>query len=81
MIDQQSLERIFKLHYYQQMFDAEAYGVPMKMNKPEFSFDLKSWFVINTTAKALLQASYTGSNHWAFMYRGTGAGNDEKNRL
>ena len=61
----------FTLHYYQQMFDAEAYGVPMKMNKPEFSFDQKSWFVVNTTTKALLQASYTGSNHWAFMYRGS----------
>ena len=57
------------LHYYQQMFDAEAYGAPKKLNKPEFSFDLKSWFVINPTTKALVQASYTGSNHWAFMYR------------
>ena len=46
------------LHYYQQMFDAE------------FSFDLKSWFVISSTMKALLQIGYTGSNHWAFMYRG-----------
>jgi hypothetical protein len=58
------------LHYFQQMFDAEAYGgAPKKLNKPEFSFDLKSWFVINPTTKALLQASYTSSNHWAFMYR------------
>lgn len=59
------------LHYYQQMFDAEAYGAPMKLDKPEFSFDLKSWFVINSTTKALVQASYTGSNHWGFMYRGS----------
>jgi hypothetical protein len=59
------------LHYYQQMFDAEKYGAPKKLNKPEFSFDLKSWFVIDETAKALLQASYTGSNHWGFMYRGS----------
>ena len=58
------------LHYYQQMFDAEAYGAPKKLNKPEFSFDLKSWFVICPTMKALLQIGYTGSNHWAFMYRG-----------
>ena len=58
-------------HYYQQMFDAEAYGAPKKLNKPEFSFDLKSWFVINPTMKALAQVSYTGSNHWAFMYRGS----------
>ena len=57
------------LHYYQQNFDAEKYGAPEKLNKPEFSFDLKSWFVINPTTKALVQASYTGSNHWAFMYR------------
>ena len=61
----------FTLHYYQQMFDAEKYGAPKKLNKPEFSFDLKSWFVINPTAKALVQASYTGSNHWGFMYRGS----------
>ncbi len=57
------------LHYYQQMFNAEKYGAPKKMNKPEFSFDLKSWFVLNPTIKALAQISYTGSNHWAFMYR------------
>ena len=59
------------LHYYQQMFDAEKYGAPKKLDKPEFSFDLKSWFVINPTTKALVQASYTGSNHWGFMYRGS----------
>ena len=59
------------LHYYQQMFDAEKYGAPKKLNKPEFSFDLKSWFVFGETTKALLQVSYTGSNHWAFMHRGS----------
>ena len=59
------------LHYYQQMFDAESYGAPKKLNKPEFSFDLKNWFVVNPTMKALVQASYTGSNHWGFMYRGS----------
>ena len=59
------------LHYYQQIFDAEGYGAPKKLNKPEFSFDLKSWFVINPTTKALAQASYTGCNHWGFMYRGS----------
>jgi hypothetical protein len=57
------------LHYYQQMFDAEAYGAPGKLNKPEFSFSLQNWFVINPTTKAMIQASYTGSNHWGFMYR------------
>ena len=59
------------LHYYQQMFDAEAYGAPKKLDKPEFSFDLKNWFVINPTTKALVHVSYSGSNHWAFMYRGS----------
>ena len=59
------------LHYYQQMFDAEAYGAPKKLDKPEFSCYLQSWFVLNPTTKALLQASYTGSNHWGFMYRGS----------
>jgi hypothetical protein len=58
------------LHYYQQMFDAEKYGAPKKLNKPEFSFDLMSWFVFSPTTKALLQVSYTGANHWGFMYRG-----------
>ena len=57
------------LHYYQQMFDAEAYGAPKKLNKPEFSFSLQSWFVINPTTKALVHASYTASNHWGLMYR------------
>jgi hypothetical protein len=59
------------LHYYQQMFDAEKYGAPKKLNKPEFSFNLNSWFVVGETAKALLQVNYTGSNHWGFMYRGS----------
>ena len=59
------------LHYYQQMFDAEAYGVPMKLNIPEFSFNLKNWFLINPTTKALIYIDYTGSNHWAFIYRGS----------
>ena len=59
------------LHYYQQMFDAEKYGVPMKLNKPEFSFYLNSWFVIDPMTKALVQVNYTGSNHWGFMYRGS----------
>ena len=58
------------LHYYQQMFDAEKYGVPKKLNKPEFSFNLNSWFEINPTAKALVQVNYSGANHWGFMYRG-----------
>ena len=59
------------LHYYQQIFDAEKYGAPKKLNKPEFSFYLNSWFVINPMTKALLQVNYTGSNHWGFMYRGS----------
>ena len=58
------------LHYYQQMFDAEKYGAPKKLNKPEFSFNLNSWFEINQTAKALVQVNYSGANHWGFMYRG-----------
>ena len=60
-----------QLHYYQQMFDAEKYGAPKKLNKPEFSFDLKSWFEINTTTKALVQVNYTGSKHLGFMYLGS----------
>ena len=59
------------LHYYQQMFDAEKYGAPEKLNKPEFSFNLNSWFVLGETAKALLQVNYTGRNHWGLMYRGS----------
>ena len=59
------------LHYYQQMFDAEDYGVSKKLNKPEFSFNLQNWFVITPTTKALVHANYTGANHWGFMYRGS----------
>ena len=59
------------LHYYQQMFDAEKYGAPEKLNKPEFSFALNSWFEIHSTTKAMVQVSYTGRNHWGFMYRGS----------
>ena len=59
------------LHYYQQMFDTEKYGVGKELNKPEFSANLQSWFVINPTTKAMLYIGYTGSNHWGFMYRGS----------
>ena len=59
------------LHYYQQMIDAEKYGASEKLNKPEFSFNLNSWFVLGETAKALLQVNYTGRNHWGLMYRGS----------
>ena len=59
------------LHYYQQMFDTEKYGVGKKLNKPEFSASLQSWFAINPTTKAMLYLGYTGSNHWGFMYRGS----------
>ena len=62
---------ITTLHYYQQMFDAEKYGAPKKLNKPEFSARLQNWFILGTTAKALLDINYTGSNHWGMMYRGT----------
>jgi hypothetical protein len=58
------------LHYYQQIFDAEKYGAPEKLNKPEFSFNLNSWFEISQTMKALIQINYMGANHWGFMYRG-----------
>ena len=63
------------LHYYQQMFDAEKYGAPKKLNKPEFSLYLNSWFVVGQESqsplKALLQVNYQSSNHWGFMYRGS----------
>ena len=59
------------LHYYQQMFDTEKYGVGKKLNKPEFSVNLQSWFTINLTTKAMFYIGYTGSNHWGFMYRGS----------
>ena len=62
---------ITTLHYYQQMFDSEKYGAPKKLNKPEFSARLQNWFTLGTTAKALLDINYTGSNHWGMMYRGT----------
>lgn len=62
---------ITTLHYYQQMFDSEKYGAPKKLNKPEFSARLQNWFILGTTAKALLDINYTGCNHWGMMYRGT----------
>ena len=62
---------ITTLHYYQQIFDAEKYGAPEKLNKPEFSARMQNWFTLGTTAKALLDINYTGSNHWGMMYRGT----------
>ena len=99
------------LSYWQQHFPTKYSGVTIGLDKPEWTFSLRNWFIIDETAKAMLYLRYVTSNDYGFTrvalmtkdayvytqkfgisltykfnstrskYKGTGAGNDEKNRL
>lgn len=46
------------LGYWQQIFDAKAYGVSENLNKPLMKLDFRNWFDIGKTAKAMLHLRY-----------------------
>ena len=61
------------LSYYQQNFDAQAYGTAVSLDKPQFEVNLRNWFTIGKTAKAMLYLHYStsydyGFNHYAHEF-------------
>ncbi len=56
------------LSYFQQQFDAQAYGLATKLNKPEWQINFRNWFIIGKTAKAMLYLHYSTSYNYGFNY-------------
>ena len=56
------------LSYWQQNFDTQAYGLAEKLNKPRFEANLRNWFTIDKTMKAMLYLHYSTSCNYGFTY-------------
>lgn len=56
------------LSYWQQNFDTQAYGLAEKLNKPRFEANLRNWFTIGKTMKAMLYLHYSTSCNYGFTY-------------
>ena len=61
------------LSYWQQNFDAQAYGLATKRNEPEWQINFRNWFTIDKTTKAMLYLHYStsydyGFNHYAHEF-------------
>ena len=56
------------LSYWQQNFDAQAYGLATKRNKPEWQINFRNWFTIDKTTKAMLYLHYSTSHDYGFNH-------------
>jgi hypothetical protein len=56
------------LSYWQQNFDTQAYGLAEKLNKPRFEANLRNWFTIDKTMKAMLYLHYSTRCNYGFTY-------------
>jgi len=56
------------LSYYQQQFDAQAYGTAVSLDKPQFEVNFRNWFTIGKTAKAMLYLHYSTSHDYGFNH-------------
>ena len=56
------------LSYYQQQFDAQAYGTAVSLDKPQFEVNFRNWFTIDKTAKAMLYLHYSTSHDYGFNH-------------
>jgi hypothetical protein len=54
------------LSYWQQHFPTKYSGVTIGLDKPEWTFSLRNWFIIDETAKAMLYLRYVTSNDYGF---------------
>ena len=52
--------------YWQQHFPSTQSGVNTSLNKPDCKIDLRNWFVIDETMKAMLYLHYGTSNDYGF---------------
>ena len=56
------------LSYWQQHFDTQSYGINEKMDKPQFMVNLRNWFTIDKTTKAMLYLHYSTSYDYGFTH-------------
>ena len=56
------------LSYWQQNFDTQSYGIDEKMDKPQFMVNLRNWFTIDKTTKAMLYLHYSTSYDYGFTH-------------
>ena len=56
------------LSFYQQNFDAQAYGTAVSLDKPQFEVNFRNWFTIGKTAKAMLYLHYSTSHDYGFNH-------------
>ena len=56
------------LSYWQQNFDTMAYGLDTKLNKPEWQINLRNWFTIDKTTKAMLYLHYSNNYDYGFTH-------------
>ena len=56
------------LSYWQQHFDTQSYGINEKMDKPQFMVNLRNWFTIDKTTKAMLYIHYSTSYDYGFTH-------------
>ena len=56
------------LSYWQQNFDTQSYDINEKMDKPQFMVNLRNWFTIDKTTKAMLYLHYSTSYDYGFTH-------------
>ena len=54
------------LGYFQQFFDAKPFGISHNLEKPEWTVNLRNWFTIGKTAKAMVYLHYATSHDYGF---------------
>ena len=58
---------VLTLNYFQQDFDTQKYGIDKKLGKPQFEVNLRNWFTIDKTTKAMLSLYYSTDNDYGFV--------------
>ena len=58
---------VLTLNYFQQDFDTQKYGIYKKLGKPQFEVNLRNWFTIDKTTKAMLSLYYSTDNDYGFV--------------
>ena len=54
------------LGYFQQFFDARPFGISHNLEKPEWTVNLRNWFTIGKTAKAMVYLHYATNHDYGF---------------
>ena len=54
------------LGFFQQFFDARPFGISHNLEKPEWTVNLRNWFTIGKTAKAMVYLHYATSHDYGF---------------